>query len=107
MVHAHYPKVIWAGVKGDIDRIVILRERIKDRLFDLGLDTDERRFIPHITIAKLNNEAEVSLETEEQLQKMMVEQNFTSIKINSIKLFESVPNQGFHRHNTLAEIKLA
>lgn len=102
----HYPKVIWTGVNGETDKIIILRERIKDRLFEMGLDTDERRFIPHITIAKLNNETEVSLEVEEKLQKIMSEQHFTPIKINDIKLFESIPDGSFHKHNTLAEIKL-
>ena len=101
----HYPKVIWTGVKGDIDQIVILRERIKDRLYDLGLDTDERRFIPHITIAKLNNNVELSLEVEEKLQQLMSQIQFSPVKIHSIKLFESIPDQGLHTHNTLAEIE--
>lgn len=102
----HYPKVIWAGVKDDIDKIIILRERIKDHLQTLNLDTDERRFIPHITIAKLGEQEEISLQTEEMMQKIMLDQHFSPIKINSIKLFESVPEGGFHFHNTLAEIKL-
>ena len=33
-------------------------------------------------------------------------QSFKPIVVNSIKLFESIPNEGFHNHNTLAEIKL-
>lgn len=102
----HVPKVIWTGVKDDIDKIIILRERIKDRLIEMNLDTDERRFIPHITIAKLSTQTEISLETEETLQQIMSAQHFTPIKINSIKLFESVADQGFHTHNTLAEIQL-
>lgn len=102
----HEPKVIWAGVKDDIDKIIILRERIKDRLDKMHLDTDARRFIPHITLAKLNNNYEISLEVEERLQQIMSEMHFTPIKIHSIKLFESVPDQGFHKHNTLAEIEL-
>lgn len=102
----HYPKVIWAGVKDDIDKIIILRERIKDRLAQMSLDTDERRFVPHITIAKLPDQTEISLETEEALQKIMSEAHFDPIQIHSIKLFESAPDNGFHSHNTLAEIKL-
>lgn len=101
----HYPRIVWAGVKGDVDRIIILRERIKDALAKLGLDTDERRFIPHITIAKLNNNIEIPTSTEGQLQNLM-SGSFSPIKISSIKLFESVPEGGFHRHNTLAEVKL-
>lgn len=102
----HYPKVIWAGVKDDIDKIIILRERIKDRLAQMNLDTDERRFVPHITIAKLGEQVELSLQTEEAMQKIMSETHFDPIQIHSIKLFESAPDNGFHSHNTLAEIKL-
>lgn len=104
----HHPKVIWAGVKGDIDKIIILRERIKDGLAKLNLDTDDRRFIPHITIAKFNGNShpvEVSLKLEEKLQGLM-QNAFTPIRITSIKLFESLPLGGFHKHNTLAEVKL-
>ncbi len=101
----HNPKIIWAGVKGDIDKIVILRERIKDGLERLHLDMDERRFVPHISIAKLNGNAEISTQTEEKLQEL-IQNAFTPIHISSIKLFESIPSEGFHKHNTLSEVKL-
>lgn len=101
----HEPKVIWAGVKGDIDKIIILRERIKDELKKLNLDTDERRFVPHISIAKLSKDLEISTQTEERLQ-AIVQDAFSPVQISSIKLFESIPNEGLHKHNTLAEVKL-
>lgn len=101
----HHPQVLWVGVKGDIDKILLIRERIKDGLKNLHLPADERRFIPHITIAKLNNNFNVSQNLEVSLEKIMA-QAFDPITITSIKLFESVPEGGFHTHNTLAEIKL-
>lgn len=101
----HQPQILWVGVKGDIDKVLIIRERIKDQLVNLNLPVDERRFIPHITIAKLSGDIKVDQNLEEALQKIMT-QEFNPIKISSIKLFESVPNQGFHKHNTLAEVKL-
>lgn len=102
----HHPNVLWIGVKGDIDKILLIRERIKDGLENLRLPVDERRFVPHITIAKISGDFRVSKQLENLLQNMMGEQTFESIKITSIKLFESVPNEGFHKHNTLAEINL-
>lgn len=101
----HHPQVLWLGVKGDIDKILLIRERVKDGLENLHLPADERRFIPHITIAKLNNHYKVSQQLEVSLEKIMA-QVFDPIKITSIKLFESVPEGGFHSHNTLAEINL-
>lgn len=101
----HHPQVLWVGVKGDIDKVLLIREYTKDGLANLHLPVDERRFVPHITIAKMNNHLNVSQALEADLEKIMTE-DLTPIQISSIKLFESVPNEGFHSHNTLAEIKL-
>lgn len=101
----HNPQVLWVGVKGDIDKVLLIRERIKDGLTYLHLPVDERRFIPHITIAKLNNHIKVDQKLEVGLEKLMT-MPFNPINISSIKLFESVPSHGFHKHNTLAEINL-
>ena len=100
----HNPHTIWIGVKGDIDKLLLIRERIKDNLNDLNLGLDERRFIPHIAIGKISN-FHIDSRTENLLASFM-NINFTQIKISSIKLFQSIPENGFHSHNTLAEIKL-
>ncbi|MDO8639144.1 MAG: RNA 2',3'-cyclic phosphodiesterase [Candidatus Daviesbacteria bacterium] len=101
----HNPDTFWVGVKGDIDKLFVLRERIKDGIAKLGLDTDERRYIPHIAIGKVSNYT-LSEEQEAKLQEMAVKEDFESINISSIKLFESIPEEGFHTHNTLAEVAL-
>lgn len=101
----HNPNILWVGVKGDIDKVLQIRERIKDGLEKLNLPVDERRFIPHITIAKFNSRLDVDAKLEVELEKLMA-QAFDPIKITSIKLFESIPNEGFHSHNVLSEIKL-
>lgn len=101
----HNPQVLWVGVKEDIDKVLLIRERVKDGLANLNLPVDERRFIPHITIAKLKTYIKINQKLEVELEKLMT-LPFDPIKISSIKLFESVPNKGFHKHNTLAEISL-
>lgn len=101
----HHAYVLWAGVKGDIDKLMVIRERIKDGLASLGLDPDERRYIPHIAIAKTNHSFSLRPEQEAKMQKIM-SSPFDPIQISSIKLFESIPQDGFHKHNTLAEIRL-
>lgn len=101
----HHPLILWVGVKGDIDKVLLIRERVKDGLSNLHLPVDERRFIPHITIAKLNNHLKIDQKLEVELEKLMT-LPFEPIQITSIKLFESIPQEGFHKHNTLAEIKL-
>mgnify|MGYP001576935455 CR=1 FL=1 len=100
----HNPNTIWVGVKGDIDKLLLIREWIKDGLENLKLIVDERRFTPHIAIAKVKD-LHIDSRTENTLASIMAK-NFDPIKITSIKLFESIPEDGLHRHNTLAEIKL-
>lgn len=96
---------LWVGVKGDIDKLMVIRERVRDGLVGIGLEVDERRYIPHIAIAKINSfQAEPAMKA--KLEKLMLEGNFTPISINSLKLFESIPEEGFHTHNTLAEVPL-
>ncbi len=101
----HHPNVLWVGVKGNIDKVLLIREYIKDGLASLHLPVDERRFVPHITIAKFSKEFSVDRNLEANLEKIMAE-SFEPIQISSIKLFESVANEGFHKHNTLAEVSL-
>lgn len=103
-LHMHTAHTLWIGVKGDTDKLYLLRHRIKDGLIRLNLEVDERRFVPHIAIAKINH-FRLKDYDEKQLQEIM-SQNFSPIKVSSIKLFESIPEHGFHTHNTLAEISL-
>ena len=101
----HHANVLWVGVKGDIDKLLLIREYIKDGLDNLHLPVDERRFVPHITIGKFTEQLEIDRNLEVNLEKIMA-QSFDPIKITSIKLFQSIANEGAHSHNTLAEIKL-
>lgn len=101
----HHPHTLWLGVKGDIDKLFIIRERVKDGLEALNLATDERRYIPHIAIAKLSKNFQLLPYQEAEFEKIDL-MFFQPIPIISIKLFESVPEEGFHRHNTLAQIPL-
>jgi len=61
--------------------------------------------VPHISIAKFSENIYIDRDLEITLEKLMVDR-FDPIKITSIKLFESIPNEGFHSHNVLAEVQL-
>lgn len=101
----HHPRIFWVGVSGEIDKLFILQERIKDGLEKLNLEIDNRRYIPHIAIGKATK-VFISQEKEERLENYLQNNNFDEISIDSIKLFESIPSGDFHTHNTLAEVKL-
>lgn len=46
------PRVLWVGVGGDLDPLSALHADLKARFQDLGLTLEERRYAPHITIAR-------------------------------------------------------
>ncbi len=100
----HHPHTLWIGVKDDVDKLFILRERIKDGLTELNEPVDQRRYVPHIAIASLPNTQITSFQ-EKELENIM-QHHFTPIKVSSVKLFQSLPDHDFHRHNTLAEVPL-
>lgn len=101
----HHPEVLWIGVKGDIDKILMIREGVKDGLEALRLPVDTRRFVHHISIAKFSSIFSINRQLEVGMEKIMAV-SFAPIYISSIKLFESIPEGGLHTHNTLAEIRL-
>lgn len=102
--HLHTATTLWVGVNGEIDKLYELRHHIKDGLSSIGLPADQRRFVPHIAIAKLEH-FKLDSETEKKLEEIMTG-SFSAITVTSVKLFESIPEHGFHTHNTLLEIKL-
>lgn len=100
----HHPHTLWAGVSGDTDKLHLIAERLKDNLKNLHLSIDKRRFVPHIALGKAKNLV-ITYALEEKLQQLPG-QPIEPIIVSKIKLFESVPEGKFHKHNTLAVIKL-
>jgi 2'-5' RNA ligase len=56
-------QVVWAGVNGDIDRLLELQKRIDSGLEVLGFVPESRPFTAHLTVARIREEAS-SLERE-------------------------------------------
>ena len=47
------PRVVWAGIEKN-EQLAILQRKIVTRLFSLGLEPENRKFAPHITLARLH-----------------------------------------------------
>ena len=69
--HLHSANTLWIGINGEIDELYKLRHHIKDGLQSLNLPVDQRRFVPHIAIAKLGNDFELSESVEKRLEELM------------------------------------
>jgi 2'-5' RNA ligase len=49
------PRVLWAGVSGDVDALQSLAEAVEDLARSAGLEPVRKRFNPHITLARFRN----------------------------------------------------
>ncbi len=47
------PRVLWVGVGGEVEKLVMLQQRIDHGLKPLGFVPETRPFAPHLTLARL------------------------------------------------------
>jgi 2'-5' RNA ligase len=50
-------RVVWAGLSGDIDALAALAARVESALEPLGFPREGRPFAPHLTLARVPDEA--------------------------------------------------
>ena len=51
--NAKRPRVIWLGIKGDVEPLVRLQEEIDRELLTPGFSKEERPFRPHLTLGRV------------------------------------------------------
>lgn len=49
------PRVLWAGVNGDLESLGILQERVDQELSRLGFAKERRPFNPHLTLGRVRD----------------------------------------------------
>ncbi len=59
------PRVLWAGLDGDLETLSALQLAVDDAVGELGLPKEERAFSPHLTLGRVRREV-----TEGQLRKI-------------------------------------
>lgn len=51
------PRVLWVGIKGEIDNLLKLQQNVDSALAPLGFAKEKRPFTPHLTLARLRERA--------------------------------------------------
>ena len=46
-------RVVWAGLRGDLDRLRQLHQRIDSSLVTIGFEPEKRPFMPHLTLGRI------------------------------------------------------
>src|SRR4030042_6849797 len=47
------PRVLWVGIRGEVDKLVAWQQHIDNGLVPLGFAKETRAFTPHLTLARL------------------------------------------------------
>ena len=83
-------QVVWVGISGEVDRLGQLQQRIESNLACLGFAPESRPFTPHLTLARLRNQA--SLDERQRLGELIAGTRFEvayTIKVDTISLIRS------------------
>jgi 2'-5' RNA ligase len=83
-------QVVWVGVGGELDRLAHLQQRIESRLARLGFAPENRRFTPHLTLARVRDRA--SLGEREGLGELIAATKFEaarSFPVAAVNLMKS------------------
>ena len=54
--NAREPRVLWAGVEGDLEELKTLQLLMDRHISDLGFDRERRPFRPHLTIGRVRDQ---------------------------------------------------
>ena len=49
------PRVLWAGVEGDLEPLTGIQEKVEEEMADHGFTRERRRFNPHLTIGRVRD----------------------------------------------------
>ncbi|MBW4829121.1 MAG: RNA 2',3'-cyclic phosphodiesterase [Clostridiaceae bacterium] len=77
-------RVLWLGTRGDTKILSTLHRRLEDEVVKIGFKRENRRFKPHITLARRIVLKKDFYELKDQLNKEM-DYDFTLSKINLMK----------------------
>jgi 2'-5' RNA ligase len=83
-------QIIWVGLGGEVDKLARLQQRIESGLEKLGFPPEGRRFTPHLTLARVRDQATPS--EREKLGQLITETEFAAAHkfiVDSVKLMKS------------------
>ena len=100
-------QVIWVGISGEIDKLRRLQQRIEANLVPLGVTAESRPFTPHLTLARLRDQALPG--ERERLGQLIAGTKFETaytIKVDSVNLMRSQLTREGAIYSPLSSIEL-
>jgi len=100
-------QVVWVGVSGEIDKLDQIRQRIETNLTPFGFTVEARPFTPHLTLARLRNQA--PLDDRQRLGQLIASTKFEtaySIEVEAINLMKSQLTREGAIYNKISSVEL-
>ncbi|NLI12816.1 RNA 2',3'-cyclic phosphodiesterase [Pelotomaculum propionicicum] len=99
------PRVFWAGVHGETTALLELHRRVQKELGRLGFTPDQKRFSPHLTLARLRS-PQGFVAVFDRAEKLARGKEFGRAKVMSVDLMLSELSPRGPRYTVMAGIKL-
>ena len=82
-------QVVWVGISGEVDKLGEFQQRLESNLACLGFAPESRPFTPHLTLARLRNQA--SLDERQRFGQLIASSRFEAgaIEVDAINLMRS------------------
>ena len=100
-------QVVWVGMKGEVEKLGQLQQRIESNLAYLGFAPEQRSFTPHLTLARLRSQA--SPNDRQRFGKLIAGTKFESdysIEVDYISLMSSQLTREGAIYNQISSVKL-
>jgi len=99
------PRVLWAGLGGDVAALVALQSRVVRELVGVGFPREERGFKPHLTIGRVKDDRDRALRAvADELARERLEGE--PFEVSEVVVMKSELDPGGARHTPLAKARL-
>ena len=101
------PRVIWAGLQGDLDSMGKLQARIEDEVSRLGFSREKRPFSPHLTLGRVREKTGSDLRQRISAAVLACSiRSAESWQVESVRLVQSQLTPGGAAYTDLASVSL-
>jgi len=100
-------QVVWVGMSGDLARLGRLQQRIESNLGPLGFTPEARKFTPHLTLARLREQA--TPDERQSLGQLIARTGFTAapgFTVDAVNLIKSQLTREGAIYHRLSSVKL-
>jgi len=104
----NFPRVIWVGIGGELDKLATLQEAVEVGVCEFGDHKEEKEFKPHLTIARIKKAQHKELRNiKNQLQRIITTVGFISDwHVDEVLLMESLLQPSGAIYQELESVKL-